>query len=65
MLLTRAGGRLAVAGYAAGVERWHAHALQVLELDGGLVVDIIAYLDPALVERAGLPLVPEVAADAV
>jgi hypothetical protein len=28
------------------------------------VTDIVAYLDPTLVERAGLPLVLETAADA-
>jgi RNA polymerase sigma-70 factor (ECF subfamily) len=55
MLLTRAGGRIAVAGYADTGDGWEAQALQVLELDGGRVADIVAYLDPGLVVRAGLP----------
>ena len=54
MVVTRAGGRIALGGYAATGDGWQAQALQLLELDGTLAVDVIAYLDPSLVVRAGL-----------
>jgi RNA polymerase sigma-70 factor (ECF subfamily) len=55
MVPTRAGGRIALAGYAATGDRWQAQVLQLVELDGALVADVVAYLDPGLVARAGLP----------
>ncbi len=55
MVATRAGGRIALAGYAATDDGWQAQALQLLELDRGLAVDVLAYLGPSLVVRAGLP----------
>ena len=47
--------RIALAGYAATDDGWQAQALQLLELDRRLAVDVLAYLGPSLVVRAGLP----------
>src|SRR5262245_7731362 len=49
---TRAGGRVAVAVYTGG----EATALQLLELRGGAITDVLAYLRPDLVARTGLPV---------
>jgi RNA polymerase sigma-70 factor (ECF subfamily) len=55
LLATRAGGRPAFASYAAVGAGWEPQALQVLGIEGGTIADIVAYLRPDLVTRAGLP----------
>ena len=46
---------MAFAVYAPANGDWEAHALQVLGLGAGKIADIVAYLRPDLVQRAGLP----------
>jgi RNA polymerase sigma-70 factor (ECF subfamily) len=52
---TSAGGRAAVAVYASANGSWEAQVLQVLDVAGGEIADVVAYLRPDLVARTGLP----------
>jgi RNA polymerase sigma-70 factor (ECF subfamily) len=51
-----ASGEPALALYERGADgRFHAHAIQFLQIRGGLVADILAFVDPTLFGRLGVP----------
>jgi RNA polymerase sigma-70 factor (ECF subfamily) len=57
MMPTRANGQPAVAAYLRGEDGLHhAHAIQVLSLQGAQVASVVAFLDPTLFPVFGLPL---------
>ena len=57
MLPVTANGQPALAGYLRDDERggFSAHGINVLTLDGGRVAGIMAFLDPSMFARFGLP----------
>ncbi|HVX47708.1 MAG TPA: RNA polymerase subunit sigma-70 [Mycobacteriales bacterium] len=57
---TNANGYPALASYSRDVEgTFRAHAIHVLEVDGGQVARVVVFLDPDLFARFGLPEVLE------
>jgi RNA polymerase sigma-70 factor, ECF subfamily len=57
---TRANGQLAFGTYKLIDGEWIANAIHVVTLGpGGIITDVVAFLDPSLFARFGLPLVPQ------